>query len=150
MCVSAQHPELVEVPLARSAEYDNLQRLVTTILQPTRDALGKAITIISGYRPQRLNTAVNGSATSAHRYGLAADCICEGNRLEIAKKILEADLDYDQIIIERPKFKGNDIVDCEWVHVGLSRTKNRREVRYWTGGSQYPIAKVNNQIKFSK
>jgi uncharacterized protein YcbK (DUF882 family) len=42
-------------------------------LQRLRDALGKPITIVSGCRCQRHNTAVGSSETSQHRLGTAAD-----------------------------------------------------------------------------
>jgi hypothetical protein len=45
---------------------------VTLILQPMRSALG-GITVTSGYRSDRLNTAIGGSSGSRHRYGEAAD-----------------------------------------------------------------------------
>lgn len=151
MFVSAEHPELVEV--AHGQNRENCIRLINEVLQPLRDIYGKPITIISGYRPQRLNAAVDGSKTSAHRYGLAADIICKGNRLELAKLIIENDLPYDQVIIERPKFSKsnkNEIVDCSWVHVGLSATTNRKEVKYWSGGSTYQKVKITDDCKFTK
>ena len=60
---------------------NNLEQLVDFILDPLREKYGKPIKINSGYRCDRLNKAVGGSATSQHRYGLAAD-ITAGSRLE--------------------------------------------------------------------
>ena len=51
----------------------NLTALVDNILDPLREAWGKPIRVNSGYRCPKLNSAVGGSATSEHRYGMAAD-----------------------------------------------------------------------------
>jgi uncharacterized protein YcbK (DUF882 family) len=47
-------------------------------LQVLRDALGAPITIISGWRSQAHNDAVNGAKKSQHMLGLAADIIVQG------------------------------------------------------------------------
>ena len=51
----------------------NIECLCTLILDPLRDCIGHPIYITSGFRTQRLNRIVGGSATSAHMEGLAAD-----------------------------------------------------------------------------
>lgn len=65
-----------------------------------------------GYRCPELNTAVGGSATSAHMIGLAADLIPQGLDLRAAWDALVAApgfmADVDQLIIER---------GC--IHIGL-------------------------------
>ena len=43
------------------------------MLQTLRDVYGKPIKITSGFRSAVLNKLVNGSATSAHSHGYAAD-----------------------------------------------------------------------------
>jgi len=72
--VSGSFPKLVEpVP----AHYvPNVEKLVRTVLQPLRDGMGQPLRITSGYRPEKLNNAVGGSASSQHRYAQAADCTC--------------------------------------------------------------------------
>ena len=52
---------------------NNLEQLVYYILDPLREAFGKAIYVNSGYRCLNLNKAVGGSDTSQHCFGLAAD-----------------------------------------------------------------------------
>lgn len=52
---------------------NNLTLLVDNILDPLREKYGKPITVNSGYRCPALNKAVNGSKTSQHVKGLAAD-----------------------------------------------------------------------------
>ena len=51
----------------------NLAYLCTTVLQPVRDTFRYPMRISSGYRSKGLNKAVNGSATSKHCFGQAAD-----------------------------------------------------------------------------
>ena len=99
---------------------NNLKKLVEYILDPLRERYGKPIHVNSGYRCPALNKAVNGSKTSYHMTGLAAD-ITAGS---VAKnKILfnliqELDLPFDQLIDEK-KFS--------WVHVSFSE-KPRKQI----------------------
>jgi zinc D-Ala-D-Ala carboxypeptidase len=76
--VSREHPELVKpVP---QALVPRVQLLANTVLQPIRDALGRPMSIISGYRPLALNNAVDGEPTSQHVVGEAADWTCHDIR----------------------------------------------------------------------
>ena len=98
----------------------NLIDLVDNILDPLRERYGKPITVNSGYRCPALNKAVNGSKTSQHVKGLAAD-ITAGSPKE--NKVLfqlaqELDLPFDQLIDEK-KFK--------WVHISFSE-KPRKQI----------------------
>ena len=87
----------------------NIVRLVKTIMQPLRDVVGP-LWVSSGYRPEELNTLIGGSKTSAHRFGCAADFRTFGlSTLDLAKKVVEMDLPYDQVIHEFGR----------WVHVGI-------------------------------
>ena len=98
----------------------NLEQLVAQILDPLRERYGKPITVNSGYRCSALNKAVNGSKTSQHVKGLAAD-ITAGSPKE--NKVLfqlaqELDLPFDQLIDEK-KFR--------WVHISFSE-KPRKQI----------------------
>lgn len=55
------------------AQIQNLECLCGLILDPLREFIGHPIYITSGFRVPRLNRLVGGSATSAHKEGLAAD-----------------------------------------------------------------------------
>ena len=77
---------------------DNIIALVENVLQPLRDAYGKAIRINSGYRCKELNKLVGGVETSQHVKGQAADCGCD-DPLELARLLLELGLDFDQAIV---------------------------------------------------
>ena len=53
----------------------NIECLCALILDPLRECIGHPVYITSGFRVPRLNRLVDGSATSAHMDGLAADFI---------------------------------------------------------------------------
>jgi zinc D-Ala-D-Ala carboxypeptidase len=90
----------------------NLRRLAA-ILENIRSFLGGVFILISsGYRSPALNTAVGGSAKSAHMLGLAADFTAPsfGTVIQVARKISGSDISYDQLIHEYGS----------WVHIGLA------------------------------
>lgn len=111
----------IDISVAEDSEvFSNIKQLATTALQPAREALGP-IFISSGYRPKHLNTAIGGSRTSAHVYGLAADISVVGHSpLEVAQWFEDSDIPFDQVIHEFG----------QWVHVGLAKpgTEPRREL----------------------
>ena len=88
--------------------------------------LGFPITVNSAYRSPKVNAAVGGSPVSAHIQGYAADFSCKafGSPLEVARKIAESDLQWDQLIAE-----GN------WVHMSVD-PRMRRQVltAHFAGG----------------
>lgn len=95
----------------------NLTELALT-LEKVRALLGVPIHINSGYRGPKVNAAVGGSTTSAHMTGQAADFIAPafGTPKEVATKIAESDIEFDQLIHEG-----------RWVHIGI-RGDMRRQV----------------------
>lgn len=99
----------------------NVQALVDNVLDPLREAYGKPITVTSGYRCPALNKAVNGSATSDHMKGCAAD-IAAGSQKENRRLfylIQELGLDFDQLIDEK---------NFSWVHVSYREGNNRKQI----------------------
>lgn len=83
------------------------------------------IRITSGFRSERVNRAVGGSPTSAHRFGLAADIQAVGLSIKqlaydiydfITRGLLPK---LDQMIREMPRGGG------QWVHIGLRAGTNR-------------------------
>lgn len=76
---------------------ENLDSLVSNVLEPVRERLGKPITVNSGFRCPIHNRAVGGVANSQHMRGEAADICCEDNR-RLAKIIVEQGR-FDQLII---------------------------------------------------
>lgn len=109
----------------------NIRRLVFQILQPLRDDVGP-LWINSGYRPPDLNSLIGGSRTSAHRFGCAADIRTFAlSPLDLAKRVVELDLPFDQVIHEFGS----------WVHVGIRWDENpprkQQLTAYNKGGTKY-------------
>ncbi len=101
---------------------ENLQRLISNLIQPMRDELGP-IRITSGYRNPNLNRAIGGSSKSQHCKGEALDLqfwkdgqMCNK---EIFDWIVESGLDFDQMINE---------FDYSWIHLSLRKKENRKSV----------------------
>lgn len=104
-----------------SAITHNLEQLTEKILDPLREAYGKPITVNSGYRCPALNAAVNGSRTSDHLKGMAAD-ITGGSKAE-NKKLFELikklNLPFKQLIDEK---------NLSWVHVSYDSGNIKRQI----------------------
>jgi peptidase M15 family protein len=108
-----------------SAEMANIQYTAEQ-LEKIRAYVGRGIVVTSCFRSERVNKAVGGSPTSAHRFGLAADCDAIGlTSLAFAKEIIkmrdEGKITFDQLILEFPE-RG----DGAWVHVGFRRNSPMR------------------------
>lgn len=107
----------------------NLQRLAEA-LEGVRALLGAPIIITSGYRSLALNRAVDGSSTSSHSQGLAADFHCPGygSDFDVCRMIAASRLKFDQLIFEQ--------ANTTWVHFGVG-DRMRREVMSWRRGRGY-------------
>lgn len=148
MCVSASYPKLVEVPEDGSQIYWNIQYTIER-LDRIREEWGSPIIVTSGYRPQKLNKAVGGSRTSAHLTGMAADIHPKkGSIMKLAELIVNMEMDFDQLILEKCTVKNGIVTDCQWLHVGYSRNRNRRQVLAWDGKG-YKEVKITRETKFS-
>lgn len=93
--------------------------MLAATLERVRGLLGNnSIRISSGYRCLALNRAIGSGDLSAHIHGYAADFTCPGfgTPKEVAKKIAESPIKFDQLIYEG-----------EWVHLSVD-PKNRREL----------------------
>ena len=101
---------------------ENMQRLITNLIQPMRDALGP-IRITSGYRSKELNRAIGGSTRSQHSKAEAVDIQfwSEGkmNNKVIYDWVINSGVEFDQMINE---------FDFAWIHISLKADKNRKEV----------------------
>ena len=81
-------------------EINNLTRLAE-LLEQVRKALGKPITINSGYRSKQVNDSVGSKDTSQHRIGCAADIRVSGmTPNEVCQAIKASDIQFDQLIRE--------------------------------------------------
>ena len=94
---------------------ENLEKLCSNVLQPLRNRIG-CVKINSGYRCERLNIKLNGSLTSQHMKGCAADIV-------VADKNFAIDfiktLEFDQLIIY-PTF----------LHISYELPKLRKQIIY--------------------
>ena len=102
---------------------ENLQRIVTNLVQPMRDHLGP-IRVSSGYRNPTLNRAIGGSSSSQHCKGQALDVqFWSKGKMDnkvIYDWILQSKLEFDQMINE---------FDFAWIHISLRPDgKNRKMV----------------------
>ena len=105
----------------------NLVRLCQT-LESVRSLIGQPVLITSGYRSEALNRQIGGSGASAHIRGLAADIMAVSlSPRELALRIMDSNLDFDQLILE---FDG-------WVHLGLAEHKLRRQALTIRKGTGY-------------
>lgn len=69
--ITAQHLGIDNTPSGEAVK--NLERLVSRVLDPLREAWGSPIIVTSGYRCPELNARVGGVKTSYHLRGMAAD-----------------------------------------------------------------------------
>lgn len=101
---------------------NNLNQLITHILDPLRESWGNPIIVSSGYRCQELNKAVGGAKTSQHTLGQAADIHTKSNTKEENKRLFDLikslKLPFDQLINE---------YNYKWIHVSYS-PRNRRQI----------------------
>lgn len=97
--------------VASPEEIENLTRLCGLVLEPLRASLNAVITILSGLRPEIVNTGVGGSKTSDHRFGRASDIIVAGyTPRQVCERIVRLRLPYQQVILEFD----------QWTHVSIA------------------------------
>ena len=103
---------------------ENLKTLCEMVLQPVRDHFGKSVTVNSAYRSPESNAAVNGSKSSDHCKGMAADIEIVGvANADLAQWIMD-NLDYTQLILE---FYTPGIPDSGWVHVSYDPNNLKKQ-----------------------
>lgn len=116
----------------------NLHVLCWFLLQKVRDHFGQPLAVSSGYRSEKLNTLINGSASSQHCKGEAADFEIGGiDNRELARWI-DANCAYDQLILEF--YRSQDGMSSGWVHCSYRLTGNRKQfliARKQNGKTQY-------------
>lgn len=103
--------------------YPNLVRLAQDVLQPLRDAIGRPMVILSGYRPGWLNVEVGGSKTSEHCDARAADIFVPGVPvIEICRRIQAMRLPFNELIYEFGS----------WAHVSVPPDGLKPRGEIWT------------------
>ena len=133
LCRSATATRLGIDNMPTEAIKRNLVFLVSIALDPLREVLGQPLYINCAYRCPALNKAVGGSKTSAHLQGLAADTHIRGNNRLIYDSMIKAGLPFDQIIMY------DSLRNPRFVHIGISRVKNRGEVLFSQNGRYVKI-----------
>lgn len=101
---------------------ENITEFVENLLDELREEWGSPIRITSGYRSEPLNRALNGSKTSAHTIGYAADIQPVNGKMKDFMKFVEEFLQdkvWDQCIWEKMKCG-----TCQWVHIGYKNRQN--------------------------
>lgn len=96
-----------------------LKLLCEKVLEPVRAHFGAPVFVTSGYRSPRLNVAIGGSASSQHCAGEAADFTVQGESNFEVCLWMQANLDYDQLILEYPPHG--------WVHCSYSAQRMRNQ-----------------------
>lgn len=94
-------------------QYYALESLCNEILEPIREELGMPIMVSSGFRCLQLNTAINGSKTSQHLNGEAADIHCKDMEKlwnVIIDMIKNGEIECGQLINE---------FGLQWIHISL-------------------------------
>ncbi len=116
---TAKRLNILNVPDPLQTE--NLQRLALTLGQ-IEQMLGAKLKINSGFRCPALNEAVGGVPNSQHVEGLAADFVCPhvGSPYDIAEKIIQSGIEFDQLILEFGR----------WIHISINSVNSnmRNEV----------------------
>lgn len=98
----------------------NLTKLCIYLAQPVRDLWGGALKVNSGFRNEKVNTAVGGVKTSHHRRGMAIDVTTGSvaNNLKLIEMIRKSNLKWTQLINEH---KGS------WVHLAYDEDDLRQQ-----------------------
>lgn len=121
---------------------DNIIELMQ-VLDGVREEWGKkceenswgnaAIVVNSGYRSDALNEAINGSKTSAHSIGAAADIEPKNQRNKeflrfLEQYLLDNHIPFDQLISEHPDKNGVP----SWIHIGLKNRQGKQRQMVFT------------------
>ena len=120
-------------------QVDNINELVDNLLDPLREAWSKycvdnnlgsgGIHVNSGVRSEALNKAINGSKTSAHMLGAAADIVPTNGRMAEFKKFCMGwlkDKTFDQFISEEEDANGTP----RWIHLGYKNSKGTHRKQF--------------------
>ncbi len=104
------------------AARENIEALVTEVLDPARQQFGGPVTVTSGYRCPKHNLAVGGVVNSQHMKGEAADLCCADNKR--LAEIIEKNGKYDQM----SKYLRPD-GSIRFIHVSWKRNGGNRKQR---------------------
>lgn len=117
---------LINVP--DKEQFDNLQKLVTNVLDPLRELYGHPITVNSAFRSKAVNKLVKGATNSDHCYGYAADLDCNNNLLLF--NLIRNNFIFRQLIME-----GGTEKNPAWIHVAYNENDNKKQVLRMSNGT---------------
>jgi len=108
----------------------NLQMLAKKVLQPIRNAYGHPIKVTSGYRCAALNKAVNGSKTSQHLTGCAADIKCTHTSKAYLFRLILRLIREKKIVVGQLIWEYGNVDEPSWIHVSLPMATKKNQVLY--------------------
>ena len=105
-------------------QIDNLETLITKVLDQVREAYGKPIKVNSGFRSPEVNKAIGGAKNSEHMClnGSAAADITAGDSAinkELFDLILSSGIVFNQCIDEK---------NYRWIHISYNKNGNRHQI----------------------
>lgn len=112
------------------SERASLVRLCREILEPIRTKYGRPMNVSSGFRCKKLNAAANGSSTSQHMTGEAADINVGADNRKLFDLIADM-IDKHEIRVGQLIWEYGTSKNPAWVHISLPR-----------------VAKPNNMILY--
>jgi len=121
-----------------------IKYLFETCVQPARDHFGVPIRINSGYRSPELNKAVNGSPSSFHSIGAAADLSFPNFTVPLVElfKFFHGRKTYAELIAE-------EISDSSgWIHIAIVKgVVNKAALKYKLKGKSVMLANYNTVME---
>lgn len=135
LCRSKKAVELGIKNVPEDWQRVNIVALIEHVLDPLREMYGKPISVSSGFRNYKTNSAVGGSKTSDHMSGCAADIYAKGGAVENRKlaKLIAEHFCFAQLIDEK---------NYSWVHVSYRQNgDNHHEILRTKDGKKY--VKIN-------
>lgn len=124
--------ELIASKTARDKRIDNtptpevvanLEKLCQEVLQPIRNKYGRAITVTSGYRCPKLNSAIGGVKNSQHMSGCAADIKCTATSKAVLFNIIKEMIQKGEIKVGQLIWEYGTKKEPNWIHVSLPYSK---------------------------
>jgi zinc D-Ala-D-Ala carboxypeptidase len=107
-------------------EIENMRLLCENVLQRVRDYYGMGVKVNSGFRHPLVNAKVNGSPTSDHCKGFAADIEIPGIANPDLAEWIKENCRFRQLILEF--YTPGGPPDSGWVHVSYNPADNKKQV----------------------
>jgi zinc D-Ala-D-Ala carboxypeptidase len=107
-------------------EIENMRLLCENVLQKVRDYYGMGVKVNSGFRHPLVNAKVNGSPTSDHCKGFAADIEIPGIANPDLAEWIKENCRFRQLILEF--YTPGGPPDSGWVHVSYNPADNKKQV----------------------